>query len=847
MKKSLFFSLLLCIGVGSTTETAAQQLRAKVNRNLDQTAQATAGAAKGIAVSQAEMVEKRAQNVKHFSNSDGSYTAQIGGNYHYKDSKGMWQDINLNIQTEGSGFKNVTNHIKSYFPKAASDNSGVSIRLENGDRFVYWKNPQLKMDDKVTKAASGSASVQGEKLTYHNIYNKISEEFVVLQNGIENNIILQSKTPEISNLSSTSAMEFSHFIPLQNGWKVRDAKGQHMTSSFSTDNFSIQMSNQESNIYFGKVIVFDSSISKDEAMKLHFPQDKLSSTERIKVNNHAKLLSYQIKFVDGGIEVSSSLPTSWLQTANRSYPVTIDPEVTITPTGATGNFYGPLTHWYGYQRHATVYLQSEIGVYGTITDIEYNSTNAGTAGSRPTKVYMKTTPSSALATGAWNSPNYIGGAQLCLDASTDQGNTPGWKKLTLTTPYNYSQDNLMIMVYDAWGGTGAAKYYNQANSATYTNRQAHRRADTTDPGDASSLLLENKVSEIRLTYVPSAECTTLPAAVTAISSVSSTCAGAPFSLTASGLPIESGLSVQWQQSTDGGGTWTNLGTAQVSGTYNVTAGITVNTQYRALITCVPSQATVTSSVVIVTIKPAADCYCTNTIPFICSDGDLITNVTIGTINNNSGCDTNGYSNYTATVAPADLQAGSTVPVSVTVGPSGDGWLYESVGVWIDYNRNGVFEESELTAIGVGLNEPILGNIAIPSTALQGLTRMRVVVKAAINPLTGADACGPVNANESYGEMEDYMVNITPPMAVNTVNAMSAVQLYPNPATTEVFVELGSLKKGSLEIFTADGRLVSTHQLSAEVNKLNVSRLAPGTYVVKITSPEGTVTRKLMKK
>ena len=33
----------------------------------------------------------------------------------------------------------------------------------------------------------------------------------------------------------------------------------------------------------------------------------------------------------------------------------------------------------------------------------------------------------------------------------------------------------------------------------------------------------------------------------------------------------------------------------------------------------------------------------------------------------------------------------TYPISVKVGPSGDGWLYESVGVWIDFNQNGTFE------------------------------------------------------------------------------------------------------------------------------------------------------------
>ncbi|WP_234111239.1 MULTISPECIES: T9SS type A sorting domain-containing protein [Chryseobacterium] len=848
MKKSVLISFLVLLGSGVTAESAAQQAKSKSIRSV-QTANVATANRGNLNLSETEIVEKRAQNVKHFRNSDGTFTAQIGGNYHYKDAQGKWQDINLNIQASNSGFSNVTNEVKSFFPKNAASTSGVKMQLPNGDQFVWWKNQQIKIGGQIYKPTAANGTVKNEKLTYSNLYNKISEEFVILENGMENNIILHSKTPEIEALSPNSAMEFSYFIPLQNSWKIMNADGQQMTSNFTSSNFSVQLSGQDSNIYFGKTIVFDNAISRDEAMKLNFPVEKITSGEKTQLDQHALLLSYQIQFLNGGVQVTTALPASWLKANHRSYPITIDPEVTVTPTGAAGTFYGALTHWYGYQRHATVYLQSEIGVYGTITDIEYNSTNAGTAGSRPTKVYMKTTSNSVLAADAWNSSNYTGGAQLCLDANTDQGNTAGWKKLTLTTPFNYDQGNLVVMVYDAWGGGGATKHYNQANGTAFSNRQAYKRTDNTDPGDASALALENRVSEIRITYIPTAACTTLPASVTATSSVSNTCPSNPFTLTASGLPIESGLSIQWQQSTDGGTNWTNLGTPQTGSTYLVSAGITSNTQFKATITCVPSSAQVISSVVNVTVKPISQCYCTNAIPFQCNDGDLITNVTIGTINNNSSCSTStgGYSDYTTSGPSTDLVRGATVPISVTVGPSGDGWLYESVGAWIDYNQNGIFEASELTVIGTGLNQAINGNITIPGTALLGPTRMRVMVLASQNPVSQEYACGPIAANNPFGEMEDYTVNIVSTMATNEANEMKAVQIYPNPANTELFVDLANQKNGSLEIYTADGRFVISYDLSSKVNKLDVSKLEPGMYMVKITSGEGVVTRKLMKK
>jgi hypothetical protein len=52
---------------------------------------------------QQEVIEKRSQNAKHFKNPDGTFTVQTGGNYHYKDEVGKWQDIDLNIEQGGTG------------------------------------------------------------------------------------------------------------------------------------------------------------------------------------------------------------------------------------------------------------------------------------------------------------------------------------------------------------------------------------------------------------------------------------------------------------------------------------------------------------------------------------------------------------------------------------------------------------------------------------------------------------------------------------------------------------------------------------------------------------------------
>lgn len=762
-------STALLIGTLSTnswSQNAKQNTSQRRNAEIKQRPAAVTNSQQtfGPVAQPVEAVEKRTKNAKHFKNSDGSYTAQIGGKYHYKDENGKWQDIDLNIESGANGFKSVKNDVKSYFPERAGTN-GISMRLENGSEFTWWKNPQFKIVSggnavQVKKPAAVSGTVSNEKLTYSNLYSNISEEFVMLDGGMENNIVLHSMTPELNALSSGASLEFSQFIPLQSNWTIFNAEGKAMTANFETTDFSVQMGNADSKIYFGRVVVFDHTISKEDAMLIHAPADKLTAAQKRQLEQSVYAITYKVRFVNGGVEIISTLPASWLQTAGRSFPVTIDPTVTVTPPASASNFYGPMTHWYGYQRHASLYLQSEIGIYGTITDIEYNSTTAGVAGSRPTKVYMSTTPNATLTGGAaWNSPTFTGGAQLCLDQNTDQGNTTGWKMLNLTSPFNYSQDNLLVMVYDAWGGSGSTKYYNQSTSAP--GRQVYNREDGTDPGDASTMTLEaSRLTEIRITYTPASTCTGLPASATATASAATVCSATPFTLSLTGLTLEGGLSIQWEASTDGGTTWNDLGTPQATLNYTVTAGQTAATQYRAVITCVPTSDEITSSVVSVAMSPAVNCGCTPAASN-CGLDDEIQNVTFAGINNNSTCTTGGYADYRTSVAPGAVLTGVSYPIDVTVGDGGN----EAIAVWIDYNQNGVYEASEYTYVGNVEGGLASSSVMIPGTALAGTTTMRVraFYIASGDPLlvyedTPNSACATISTG--YGETEDYLIEIT---------------------------------------------------------------------------------------
>jgi len=130
---------------------------------------------------------------------------------------------------------------------------------------------------------------------------------------------------------------------------------------------------------------------------------------------------------------------------------------------------------------------------------------------------------------------------------------------------------------------------------------------------------------------------------------------------------------------------------------------------------------------------------------------------ISNLNQGETC-TSNYTDYTSTIAPLTVSLGQTLGFSLVTDEC-DGVTYYSSGmaIYIDYNRDGDWDDSgELayttTATTVSPNTRT-GNITIPTTANLGWTRMRVKVQESVaNPLPCAAF--------SYGEVEDYIINIS---------------------------------------------------------------------------------------
>ena len=105
----------------------------------------------------------------------------------------------------------------------------------------------------------------------------------------------------------------------------------------------------------------------------------------------------------------------------------------------------------------------------------------------------------------------------------------------------------------------------------------------------------------------------------------------------------------------------------------------------------------------------------------------------------------------------------------------------------------------------------------------------------LNPCLGA----------SFGQAEDYTIAVGPGLAVADASKTQA-RVYPNPIVDVVNVDAAS-KVNSIAVYDQAGKLVSTHTLNAVKNQINLGKLTPGVYLMKISTENGTQTVKMIKK
>ena len=320
----------------------------------------------------------------------------------------------------------------------------------------------------------------------------------------------------------------------------------------------------------------------------------------------------------------------------------------------------------------------------------------------------------------------------------------------------------------------------------------------------------------------------------------------PASLAASGT-TSSSTNLSWTASTDnvavtGYNVYNGATLATtVTGTTATVSGLTASTAYTFTVKAKDAAgnlSAVSNAVSVTTLAGSAVTYCTSTSSNTADE--KIGKVVLGSINNTS-TGTAGYENFTALSTNLVRSTANTI----TITPAWTSTVYsEGYAVWIDYNKNGLFTDAgELVfSKAASTATPATGSFTIPATATLGATRMRVSM--------GYNAIPTSCQSFTYGQVEDYTVNITASFAITATNELNSVEglsfnLYPNPVENILNVSMIDNRKATYRIYSMIGQEVKSGNLNQ--NEISVSNLESGLYIFEVNDGEKTITKKFVKK
>lgn len=204
------------------------------------------------------------------------------------------------------------------------------------------------------------------------------------------------------------------------------------------------------------------------------------------------------------------------------------------------------------------------------------------------------------------------------------------------------------------------------------------------------------------------------------------------------------------------------------------------------------------------------------------EDNYVNRVKFGTIDNPSGYQ--NYSDFTSQVT--SLERGASE--ALTIGTKNSYWNGNAVGVWIDWNADGDFDdtgEEVFNLYGAGPYETV---VSTPANAVTGVTTMRIRIGYG-----SADKIVPCGEDTYIGEVEDYSIVISDESAPVPVAAFSASKTTVVAGESITFTDQSSNSPTSWSWTFFGG----TPESSSEQNPV-VTYTNPGVYDVTLMATNG---------
>lgn len=460
-------------------------------------------------------------------------------------------------------------------------------------------------------------------------------------------------------------------------------------------------------------------------------------------------------------------------------------QYTVVPTGGTaGNTNGtgadPVSDYYNSIRYQVVYTAAELTAAGMpantqITRLAWNVTEVPGTLSNYT-IYMGHTTATNSATHNVDATTLVKNAFSYVVAT-------GYNDINFDTPFTWNgTSNIVVEICTGPSNPYASPYGGVQAKTGLTTSSRHYQVDGSSACAVNTSTTNTTKPYVRFTGQPatSPSLSAIPSSINFgyVASGNTYEYPTPYVLSGSNLtagPIVVTAPAGFEVSLTGGGV--GFGSS-VNVTYTPPTLPATNIYIRFVPTGAPANYSgnitnvgggASTNVAVSGSSDFFTLYCTSAAT---STGDEdITQVTFGsTLNNTSPCASlvgsqgtatgtaDLYSNFTS-ITPTDIGQGLSVPITVQITECAGTAYSHDVRVYIDFNQNGLLtdagEETIIWAYASSNTHIINANINVPGGATLGNTLMRIVCKE-------SSTTGPCLVS-SYGETEDYKVNIiTPP-------------------------------------------------------------------------------------
>lgn len=136
----------------------------------------------------------------------------------------------------------------------------------------------------------------------------------------------------------------------------------------------------------------------------------------------------------------------------------------------------------------------------------------------------------------------------------------------------------------------------------------------------------------------------------------------------------------------------------------------------------------------------------------------------------------------------------------------------------------------------GYNNPFLPNTIVLTSAFDNVDEVRFYISS-----------GGYEGSQNYTNHSINSIQVsTPVLSANSFESNSKFNVYPNPASNNITLELLTDEFSILEVYDVSGKFLFNQVLTQKVNSINIEKLSGGIYFFKVNSNNSIATNKIIK-